>query len=142
MALADNITIGRILKYSPTAVLGLLILAWVFTQGGWMELTTGKCVIALQHGSVTGYWQKSDGMRFFWTSRREWWLKDFPHLGRLRAATPFGASGHWFPIPLLGTLILPLAVGPVLAFRFRLWHYLAYTALFALELAYYLRWQE
>jgi len=27
-------------------------------------------------------------------------------------------------------------------FRFRLWHYLAYTALIAVELAYYLRWQE
>jgi hypothetical protein len=26
--------------------------------------------------------------------------------------------------------------------RFRLWHYLAYTALVAVELAYYLRWQE
>ena len=46
------------------------------------------------------------------------------------------------PIVLLITLVAPLAVGPFLSFRFRLWHYLAYTALVALELAYYLRWQD
>jgi hypothetical protein len=40
------------------------------------------------------------------------------------------------------TAVTPLAVGPFLSYRFRLWHYLAYTALVALELAYYLRWQE
>jgi hypothetical protein len=28
------------------------------------------------------------------------------------------------------------------SFRFRLWHCLAYTALLAVELAYYLPWQE
>jgi hypothetical protein len=44
------------------------------------------------------------------------------------------------PIPLLITALLPLAIGPFISFRFRLWHYLAYTALVAVELAYYLRW--
>ena len=107
-----------------------------------MEFTFSRCVIALQHGSITGYWQESDGFRFFWASRQEWWLKNFPELGQLRNATPLGATGYWFPIPLLCTLILPLAAGPFLSFRFRLWQYLAYTALVAVELAYYLRWQE
>jgi len=35
-----------------------------------------------------------------------------------------------------------MAIGPFLSFRFLLWHYLAYRALVAVELAYYLRWQE
>ena len=43
------------------------------------------------------------------------------------------------PFLLLMSLVLPLAIGPFIAFRFRLWHYLAYTATVAVELAYYLR---
>jgi hypothetical protein len=46
------------------------------------------------------------------------------------------------PFACVGTALLPLAIGPFLSFRFRIWHYLAYTALVAVELAYYLRWQE
>jgi len=37
-------------------------------------------------------------------------------------------------------VLFPLAIGPFVSYR--LWHYLAYTALAAVELAYYLRWQE
>jgi len=131
----------RILKFTPAVLLGLLVVAWLMTQGGWMQFTSGKFVIALQHGSVTGYWQESDGVNFFWSSRKEWWFKNGLALGRIRTATPFSSTGYWFPIPLLCTLILPLAVGPLVSFRFRLWHFLAYTALLAMELAFYLRWQ-
>jgi hypothetical protein len=49
--------------------------------------------------------------------------------------------GVGVPIIVAVTAMLPLAIGPFLSFRFRLWHYLAYTALVAVELAYYLRWQ-
>jgi len=45
------------------------------------------------------------------------------------------------PVPFLITILLPLAIGPFISFRFRLWHYLAYTALVAVQLAYYSRWQ-
>jgi hypothetical protein len=56
-----------------------------------------------------------------------------------------GRQGEWYdavvvPIPWLITAVLPFAVGPFISFRFRLWHYLAYTTLVAVELAYYLRW--
>ena len=131
-------TLCRILKFTPAAVLGLLVVAWLLTQGGWMHFCSGKCVIDLQHGSITGYWQESDGIRFFWAFREEWWFRDGLDLGRIKAADPFGATGYWFPIPLLCTFILPLTAGPFISFRFRLWHYLAYTALIAVELAYYL----
>lgn len=50
----------------------------------------------------------------------------------------FGSNWHFeipFSIPL--TALLPFTVGAFTSFRFRLWHYLAYTALIAAELAYY-----
>gem|GEM_PF-2911905 len=46
------------------------------------------------------------------------------------------------PYACLLAAILPIAVGACTGFRFCLWHYLAYTAIVALELAYCLRWQE
>jgi hypothetical protein len=67
-----------------------------------------------------------------------------------RVAGFLAIDGHIDPVafaiavPLISlmTAILPLALGNFTGFRFRLWHYLAYTALVAVELAYYLRWQE
>jgi len=134
-------TVRRILKYTPAVALGLLVVAWVLTQGGWMQFVSGKFVIALQHGSITGYWQESDRITFFWETRMEWWFHDAPKLGHLKTASPHGSTGSWFPIPLLCTIILPFAIGPFISFRFCLWHYFAYIALVAVELAYYLRWQ-
>ena len=133
--------VRRILKYAPAVVMGLLAVAWFLTQGGWLEFCSGKFVIALQHGSITGYWQESDRIIFFRDFRKEWWLDDAPKLGRIRTADGLSATGYWFPIPLLCTIILPFAIGPFISFRFRLWHYFAYTALVAVELTYYLRWQ-
>ena len=46
------------------------------------------------------------------------------------------------PLPWLMTPVLPLAIGPFLSFLFRVWHYLAYRSLVAVELAYYLRRQQ
>jgi hypothetical protein len=136
-------TIHRILKYTPAVVLGTLVVAWVLTQGGWMEFVSGKFVIALQHGSITGYWQESDRVFFFGDFRQEWWFDNAPSLGNLRIADArsLSSTGNSFPIPLLATIILPIAIGPFISFRFRLWHFFAYTALMAIELAYYLRWQ-
>ena len=51
-------------------------------------------------------------------------------------------SGHWgieVPILLLITAMIPLVVGSLSRFRFRLWQYFAFTAIVALELAYFLR---
>jgi predicted DNA repair protein MutK len=62
---------------------------------------------------------------------------------RLLPRLNFG--GSWavvVPFALLITALFPLAIGPFLSFRFRLWHYLAYTSMIAVELAYYLRRQE
>jgi hypothetical protein len=42
-------------------------------------------------------------------------------------------------LPFLVTLTGPLAIGPFNRFRFPLWSWFAFTALVAVELAYYLR---
>ena len=50
--------------------------------------------------------------------------------------------GYWMievPILLLITAMIPLVVGSLIRFRFRLWQYFAFTAIVALELAYFLR---
>ena len=59
-----------------------------------------------------------------------------------RMVANLGRHAVRVPFPLLITAMIPLAIGPFLCFRFRLWQYLAYMALVAVELAYYLRWQE
>jgi hypothetical protein len=62
------------------------------------------------------------------------------HQGPSRAGTWTSAT-LMIPVPLMLTGILPLVVGATTSFRFRLWHYLAFTALVSVQLAYYLRWQ-
>lgn len=44
----------------------------------------------------------------------------------------------WVPIPAILTLLVPLAIGPFVGFRFPLWSGFAWTALIAAELVYYL----
>jgi hypothetical protein len=65
-------------------------------------------------------------------------------IGESSIVFPYGDKGLVFqkPIPLLITMLLPLAIGPFNSFRFRLWHYFAYTALVAIQLAYLVEWQE
>jgi hypothetical protein len=133
--------VHSILKYTPAVLLTLLVMAWVFTQAGYLQFVSRKFVVALQHGSVTGYWEESNRTSFFWKFRNERLLRGAPKLGQLKSADPRGSTGSWFPLPLLCTIILPLAIGPFISFRFRLWQYFAYTALVAIELAYYLWWQ-
>jgi len=133
-------TLRRILKYAPAVVLGLLVGAWVVGCTVPRAVDSGRGEIYLFRGSIGGIVT----------------LEDPPFLPppTYLFEPGFGVGGFHlrrigryefafdFPIPLAITAILPLAIGPFISFRFRLWHYLAYTALIAVELAYYLRWQE
>jgi len=52
------------------------------------------------------------------------------------------SPGHWrieVPIVLLITALIPLVFGSLSRFRFRLWQFFVFTAILALELAYFLR---
>jgi hypothetical protein len=48
-------------------------------------------------------------------------------------------ASYCLPIPMLLSLLLPVACGAFTRFRFPLWSYFAWTALVAAEVAFYLR---
>ena len=142
-------TFRRILKYTPAVVLGLLVAAWVLLALSSVSYKSSHFMIGGQSSCVGAVFTTDEqvivgdpGWRFRISKFRVRHLignfegsVDRFHGGNLLV------TGH-IPVPVLVTIWLPLAIGPFLSFRFRLWHYLAYTALVAVELAYYLRWQE
>jgi hypothetical protein len=147
-------TLRRILKYTPAVVLGLLVVAWALSLFGRLVLYGGNLPpIAL--GVKDGNLVLGTGMlaAHLPVPRQRWFsyrsrptLCDRPGGSFLYNPHPCGRAiqNLWLEVPItwLLTLQLPLAIGPFVSFRFRLWQYLAYTALVAVELAYYLRWQE
>jgi hypothetical protein len=114
-------TLRRILKYAPAVVMGLLVVVWVVSLGLapriWVPIQRWGSAIALEEGSLAFY-----------------------YLVVLDSSYMYERA--LIPLPWVMTPMLPLAIGPFISFRFRLWHYLAFTTLVAVELAYYLRWQE
>jgi hypothetical protein len=147
----------RILKFTPAVLMGMLVVAWVVSVFTQFRLTKrrepegpdytlfivqGSLVVfvdpltpILYHPPIENYGPPK--------SRHQAILGEF-RFERKSASLPNGRKIVTFRLPLilLTTALLPLAIGPFFSFRFRLWHYLAYTALVAVELAYYLRWQE
>jgi hypothetical protein len=151
------VTIQRILKCSPSL---LLVVAWVAglygrlsatynqpTGPSWtFESTSGNLGIThLSAESMLGGFPMGpkDGVE---------WLRFKKEPPGFRYAGTFKTRRHavctgghvtavQVPVPVVATACLPLALGALLSFRFRLWHYLAFTALLAVEFAYYLRWQ-
>jgi len=144
-------TLRRILKYTPALALVALISAWFASiyVDFWLDIPAihfGHYKVGAESGSLyLGFNDHSFPMGFY-TQRDEFFTT--AGLGRFACALERHQDGSlyrcWYdcPIAFIATAILPLAIGPFLSFRFRLWHYLAYTALVAVELAYYLRWQE
>ena len=146
--MATMATLRRILKYTPAVVLGLLVVAWVvsvFFVAILAEPSTHRAgegwSVELQYGSIMYHHFPEYQMGRQWIFNRNPNLYFRSSFGSLYAVSEPFPQLH-VPIPLLITLVLPLAIGPFIRFRFRLWHYLAYTALVAVELAYYLQWQQ
>lgn len=144
-------TLRRILKYVPAVVLGLLVVAWVASiyVDYWLDIpaiNVGHYVLGVESGSLYFGFNDHPFPLGFYTQRDEFFTT--VGFGRFACALdrhPDGSIYRWWfdcPIACAATALLPLAIGPFVSFRFRLWHYLAYTALVAVELAYYLRWQE
>jgi len=147
-------TLRRILKYTPAVVLGLLVVAWVVNLYGHFgyKLQFGKrywqidCRLQRFRIYVSPF---RESQKWFRLSPGWFWHQQIPALDKQsdlilgwHAVGGEGASVLTLPLPLVLTAIFPLAIGPFISFRFRLWHHLAYTAVVAVELAYYLRWQE
>jgi hypothetical protein len=133
-------TLRRILKYTPVVVMGLLVVAWVVS---WFGVTASQTAIR-QHNAYFASWQGTLYLGFDPNSYVDSVMfspEPFRWTGIAGRLDNMGRYGT-IPYVVLITFILPLAIGPFIRFRFRLWHYLAYTAIVAVELAYYLRWQE
>jgi hypothetical protein len=138
------LTLRHILRYTPAAILGLLVAMWIATCLTSLEVNRG--------GRVSGGW--GIGSLFYTRDGIGVDSVYMPFYFGISEEAGLHAGSFWYahdgfrimllslPIPLLISLAAPLAIGPFIAFRFRLWHYLAYTALLAVELAYYLRWQS
>jgi hypothetical protein len=132
-------------------VLGLLVGFWVAgwfgavvcrTQVGgfdvFLKFGSGGIDCGLRESRTVGGW--SNGVNY-----------SPPMSGTRRFMGSWHLSQDWLqrselhvvlPAVALITCLIPFALGPFIRFRFRLWHYLVYTALIATELAYYLWWQE
>jgi hypothetical protein len=144
-------TLRRILKYTLTWLVCLLGVAWSASLQNRLELDVGSFGVEFSNASVSLSWLKRardnpGPPQMRWQHFRhgrpplsaDW---DSFHTER-SAAEPMTYWQGQVPLPCLVTVLIPISVGFQTACRFRLWHYLAYTALVAVELAYYLRWQE
>jgi hypothetical protein len=138
-------TLRRILKFTPAVMLGLMVVAWVASHFRriWLNVDCDQRGVALDfaQGGLDVIVHPSAGF--------EMEVQHYPlapqHgnvLGTLGYSRLEFLTITSVPVLLIVTILFPLAIGPFISFRFRLWHYLAYTALVAVELAYYLRLQE
>jgi len=130
-------TLRRILKYTPVVLLGLLALAWVVSIPFSMGIGIAGLSVGCDVGSLgVSYPSTLSGAGII---RRLEVLSSW--LGQFAFYQWGGERYASVPIPIVLSLLFPAVLGPFGSFRFRLWHYLAYTLLVAVELAYYLRWQ-
>jgi hypothetical protein len=141
--------IRRILKFTPVVVLVLLVVAWVVSWFAFWGFGTNygpyRSISAVASTVQTVYYRPGDanepaGLEVQ-RNRGRWTQKTFTGHLDCSVEWPLFLS-IYAPYPLIISAVLPLAIGPFISFRFRLWHHLAYTALIAVELAYYLQWQE
>jgi hypothetical protein len=147
------IRICQWLKHLPAAMMALLIAAWgIGTQLSFGLLSplpaadtyvgigsgAGSLTLSLNGGFAIRAWLYAEPAD--WPMSAKSIFGEF-QFGRVPAITPASISYLRIPFSWLIIAILPLAVGSLTSFRFRLWHYLAYTTLICLQLAYYLRWQ-
>jgi hypothetical protein len=136
----------RILKYTPAVVLGLLVVAWVVSCFFFFGAGSLRVPFSLAGADSTVRIVCSNvfpsGLEGVVVERKqpiESSARSILGCLNYRSRWPEVISVQ-LPYPLLVTAVIPFAIGPYIRFRFRLWHYLAYTTLVAVELAYYLRW--
>jgi hypothetical protein len=139
-------------RYFPAISCGLLIASWVVSvwwnpEAAWSLPTKSEpersLYIALQPSTVQIVYSRSL-VRFYN------WIPVLPDRGRLLGVCQTdlvhdGDDGSLvqaslrLPIPMLLTVLLPIAAGALIRFRFPLWSYFAWTTLVAAEVAFYLR---
>jgi hypothetical protein len=146
-----------ILKYVPAVLCGLLVVAWVvgiFAPFGGTICPLGKMGRIFYRGAssfgrlYSEFWintqidhslptvwlqvrSKSDLLRDRWMGHFQFGHRQLPDDEHVILAV--------IPIPVLLAVLIPFSIGCLTSFRFPLWSYFAWTAMVAVELAYYLR---
>lgn len=142
-------------KYLPLALSVALLVAWLLSLFAWFGI---DCLDGSGHGLMISHskfelwilvpkkgatWDM-DPVNSRWISQRQ-----LPGVKELLSQFDWYHSldfypdegGYWHfdcPIPAIVALLLPLAVGPLLRYRFPLWAWFAWTAMIGCLLAYYL----
>jgi len=118
----------------------------------WLPSTKRSIGFTINRGSYQYYVASAEASLVFgrqnpmfqmseivWSQREGDW-----HMSLLMGRPGFVGNwkrGYEFGCPhvILMTAVLPLAIGAISSFRFRLWQYFVYMAIIAAELAFYLR---
>jgi len=140
------------LKCLSIAVVAFLIAAWIANLFGQFGLGTrwGKIDqhFTFRSGSLCiaqyGNFMKQG---IFWSTYPRLDPEDTPGVGDLSSLSArlrfrnrgWDNCGIEVPIFLLITAMIPVVLGSFSGFRFRLWQFFAFTAILAVELAYFLR---
>jgi hypothetical protein len=135
----------RYFRYVPSVLLGLIGLLWIaswYGSVGWVFPAGRLKQVALrcERSSVecTGSLRREARMGPYWR-RFPWKQEATTYLGLLQIDVA-GNRGFSVVLPMawLMTAMLPLAVGALTWFRYRLWHWLVLVALLGFELVYFL----
>jgi hypothetical protein len=143
-----------VLKYVPAALCVLLLQAWVVVaiEANTSQMLIGRgvgislfgqdlSVTVISNGETEFGWSgQSDSRGWTWTTivgEPEQRIPKVFHRAQF-LKRPYEIEAC-YPIPFMLSLIAPIVCGAFLAFRLPLWSYFAWTALIAVELAYYLR---
>lgn len=140
------------LQYFPALVCGLLVAAWGVS--GWWNPEAAWSLPTRSHPerALYAFLQPSTVQLLYSRSfvRFYDWIPTEPDRSKLLGFYQMhlvhdGDDGSFvqvslcLPIPMLLTVLLPIAVGALIRFRFPLWSYFAWTTLVAAEVAFYLR---
>ena len=133
-------------------VIALLVGAWILNFFGTFGVGTRSGKFDYHFAFLSGTFLISKNgnnmaQGVFWRTYRPLTPDEMPINGGLssmyaRLSFRSISPGLWrlqVPIILLITALIPLLVGSLSRFRFRLWQFFAFTALVAMELAYFLR---
>lgn len=133
------------LKYLPVGALGVLVVTRglsIYSVAGCLFVTpSGVCEIWLADGNWKWSYEPSPARPayvYYEHNHRVHYPRDVVGRFWLRAtSTPNGVElDIHLPLLTLTTLALPAAIGPLVRFRFRLSHGLAYSGLFAVQLGF------
>jgi hypothetical protein len=119
------------LAWAVSCVVGSRFFLPVLGRWIWLDVSRGYVAVTVKEGP--GYW----GVTYDLYPPE---IMDAGFMGTYWVDAKWPTYACIIPLAWLITLMVPFAVGSAISYRFRIWHYLAFTLLVAVELAYYVYW--